>query len=122
MRWRRPSRRRWRGASMPDALPVIAVVGGSGAEGSGLAVRWAQAGYRVLLGSRTIEKAAAAAAELNENLGEARIEGLANPDAASRADVVVLTVPYAAQLPTLRELKPRLEGKILVDVTVPLVP
>jgi NADPH-dependent F420 reductase len=111
---------------MPDPLPVIAVIGGSGAEGSGLAVRWAKAGYRVLLGSRTAEKAAAAAAELNAKLGAKlgaeRIEGLANPDAAARAEIVVLTVPYEAQLPTLRALKNELAGKILVDVTVPLVP
>lgn len=107
---------------MPENLPVIAVVGGSGAEGSGLALRWAHAGYRVLLGSRTVEKAQAAASALNAKLSAARIEGLANPDAAARADIVVLTVPYAAQLPTLRELKGELAGKILVDVTVPLVP
>jgi NADPH-dependent F420 reductase len=107
---------------MPEALPVIAVIGGSGAEGSGLALRWAHAGHRVLLGSRTAEKAAAAASALNAKLGDARIEGLANPDAAARADIVVLTVPYAAQLPTLRELTAQLQGKILVDVTVPLVP
>jgi 8-hydroxy-5-deazaflavin:NADPH oxidoreductase len=106
---------------MPE-LPIIAVIGGSGAEGSGLALRWAHAGYRVLLGSRTAEKAVAAASALNAKLGDARIEGLANPDAAARGDIVVLTVPYEAQLPTLRELKAQLQGKILVDVTVPLVP
>jgi 8-hydroxy-5-deazaflavin:NADPH oxidoreductase len=103
-------------------LPVIAVIGGSGAEGSGLAVRWAKAGYRVLLGSRALERAVARASELNVQLGENRVEGLTNSGAAERAEIVVLTVPYAAQLPTLRELKPALAGKILVDVTVPLVP
>jgi 8-hydroxy-5-deazaflavin:NADPH oxidoreductase len=102
--------------------PVIAVIGGSGAEGSGLALRWAKAGYRVLLGSRGLERATAKAAELNALLGENRIEGLINSHAAERAGIVVLTVPYAAQLPTLRELKPALAGKILIDVTVPLVP
>jgi NADPH-dependent F420 reductase len=107
---------------MPDALPTIAVIGGSGAEGRGLALRWAKAGHRVLIGSRAADKAATAAAELSALLAGARLEGLANPDAASQADIVVLTVPYAAQLPTLRELKPHLAGKLLVDVTVPLVP
>jgi NADPH-dependent F420 reductase len=107
---------------MPEPLPALAVIGGSGAEGRGLVLRWARAGYRVLLGSRSAEKAQAAAGELGALLGGTRIEGAANPDAAAAADIVVLTVPYAAQLPTLRELKPVLAGKILVDVTVPLVP
>ena len=107
---------------MPEDLPALAVIGGSGAEGRGLVLRWAKAGHRVLLGSRSAEKARAAAAELNALVGGARIEGHANRDAAAAADIVVLTVPYAAQLPTLRDLKPQLAGKILVDVTVPLVP
>jgi len=106
---------------MPE-LPILAVIGGAGAEGSGLAVRWAKAGYRVLIGSRAAERAAGKAAELNALIGGSRLEGLANRDAAERAQIVVLTVPYAAQLPTLRELKPALGGKILIDVTVPLVP
>jgi NADPH-dependent F420 reductase len=106
---------------MPE-LPILAVIGGAGAEGSGLAVRWAKAGYRVLIGSRVAERAAGKAAELNALVGGSRLEGLANRDAAERAQIVVLTVPYAAQLPTLGELKAALAGKILVDVTVPLVP
>src|SRR5260221_5761777 len=106
---------------MPEA-PVIAVIGGAGAEGSGLALRWAHAGHRVLIGSRNAERAAAKASELNALIGATRLEGLDNRGAAERADIVVLTVPYAAQLPTLRDLKPALAGKILVDVTVPLVP
>ncbi len=107
---------------MPESRPTIAVIGGAGAEGSGLAVRWAKAGYRVLIGSRAAERAAGKAAELNALIAATRIEGLANREAAAGADIVVLTVPYTAQLPTLRELKPVLAGKILVDVTVPLVP
>lgn len=102
--------------------PVLAVIGGSGAEGSGLAVRWAKAGYRVLLGSRGIEKAVAKADELNSLLGSVAIKGMVNEEAASQADIAILTVPYAAQLSTLRDLKVRLAGKILVDVTVPLIP
>jgi NADPH-dependent F420 reductase len=106
---------------MPE-LPVIAVIGGAGAEGSGLAVRWAKAGYRVLIGSRSPERAAAKAAELNALIGGRNLEGRDNRAAAEAAAIVVLTVPYAAQLSTLGELKPALGGKILVDVTVPLVP
>jgi NADPH-dependent F420 reductase len=111
---------------MPESKPVLAVIGGSGAEGSGLAVRWAKAGHLVLIGSRTADKAQAAAQKLNALLGVGpgggTIEGLDNLTAATRAEIVILTVPYAGQLPTLRELKPALAGKILVDVTVPLVP
>src|SRR5258706_7630594 len=107
---------------MPDQKPVLAVIGGSGAEGSGLAVRWAKAGHKVLIGSRTADKAQAAADKLNGLLGGGAIEGLDNLTAATRAEVVVLTVPYAGQLATLRDIKGALAGKILVDVTVPLVP
>lgn len=100
---------------MSDALPVIAVIGGTGAEGSGLAMRWAQAGYRVLVGSRD----AARAAEMAVGFGA---EGMDNQAAASACDIAVLTVPYAAQRATLTDLSAALHGKILVDVTVPLVP
>lgn len=106
---------------MPEK-PVLAVIGGSGAEGSGLALRWAQAGYRVLLGSRGVERAEAKAKELNALLGKDVIAGMINSEAAEKADIAILTVPYAAQLSTLKELKGALSGKILVDVTVPLVP
>jgi NADPH-dependent F420 reductase len=107
---------------MPDTKHVIAVIGGSGAEGSGLAVRWAKAGHKVLIGSRTADKAQAAAEKLNGLLGGGTIQGLDNLTAATRAEIVVLTVPYAGQLATLRDIKGALGGKILVDVTVPLVP
>lgn len=106
---------------MPEK-PVLAVIGGSGAEGSGLALRWAQAGYRVLLGSRGVERAEAKAKELNALLGKDVIAGMINSEAAEKADIAILTVPYSAQLITLKELKGALAGKILVDVTVPLVP
>jgi NADPH-dependent F420 reductase len=107
---------------MPDQKPMLAVIGGSGAEGGGLAVRWAKAGHKVLIGSRTADKAQGAADKLNALLGGGTIEGLDNLTAATRAEVVVLTVPYAGQLATLRDIKGALAGKILVDVTVPLVP
>ncbi|MFD2182129.1 NADPH-dependent F420 reductase [Rhodoplanes azumiensis] len=100
----------------------ICVVGGTGAEGSGLAMRWARAGHRVTIGSRDAAKAAAAATELNQKLGEPLICGTASEAAVAGADVVVLTVPYAAQMATATGLKDALAGKILIDVTVPLVP
>ncbi len=104
-------------------LMTIAVLGGTGKEGKGLAYRWAKAGYRVLIGSRTAEKAQATAAELTNLLGgEATIEGIANLAAAQLADIVALAVPYTAHRETLEAVKEALKGKILIDVTVPLVP
>jgi len=108
---------------MSDLLMTIAVLGGTGKEGKGLAFRWAKAGYKVIIGSRAAEKAQAAAAEVTELLGgNASVEGLDNLTAAQKADIAVLTVPYAAHKDTLLTLKDALQGKILVDVTVPLVP
>lgn len=104
-------------------LLTIAVLGGTGKEGKGLAYRWAKAGYKVIIGSRMPEKAQAAAAEVSDMLdNKASIEGLDNLSAAKKADIAVLTVPYAAHRDTLLGLKDTLQGKILVDVTVPLVP
>lgn len=104
-------------------LLTLAILGGTGKEGKGLAYRWAKAGYRVVVGSRTPEKAQASAQELSDLLGgDAIIEGLGNLEAAQQADIVALTVPYAAHRETLEAVKDALQGKILVDVTVPLVP
>lgn len=100
---------------MSDSKPVIAVIGGTGAEGSGLAARWARAGYRVIVGSRDANKAEEGAAGIGA-------EGMDNRAAAQACDIAVLTVPFAAQRPTLEDLRDALQGKILVDVTVPLVP
>jgi NADPH-dependent F420 reductase len=106
-----------------NLLLTIAVLGGTGKEGKGLAYRWARAGYRVLIGSRTAEKAVAAANEIEEMLGTGIfIKGMNNLEAAQEADIAVLTVPYAAHRDTLESIKAELKGKILVDVTVPLVP
>jgi NADPH-dependent F420 reductase len=100
----------------------IAVLGGTGKEGSGLALRWAAAGYDVTLGSRELEKAQRAAAELNTMLGQDIVRGMTNRDAAAQADVVVMTVPYAAHAATIESVKDVAQGKVLVDVTVPLDP
>lgn len=104
-------------------LLSIAVLGGTGKEGKGLAYRWARAGYHVLIGSRDPEKANVAAGEVREMLGgEISVNGLGNLEAAKEADIVVLTVPYSAHRSTLEAVRDELQGKILVDVTVPLVP
>jgi NADPH-dependent F420 reductase len=101
---------------------VIAVLGGTGAEGSGLALRWAAKGHEVIIGSRSAERAAATALQLAQKLGPgARVRGANNLDAARVATIVVLTVPHTVQLATADEVKPELSGKILIDVTVPLV-
>jgi NADPH-dependent F420 reductase len=106
---------------MPD-LSKIAIIGGTGAEGSGLGVRLAHAGHEVIIGSRNAEKAVATAAELNGIVGGSRVSGADNVAAATAASIVLLTVPFGGQLATIREIAPQLSGKILVDVTVPLVP
>ena len=104
-------------------LLTIAVLGGTGKEGKGLAYRWAKAGYHVHLGSRDSSKAQTAATEVMGLLdGDAEVEGLTNLEAAQKADIVVLTVPYAAHASTLESVKDALNGKVLIDVTVPLVP
>ena len=104
-------------------LLSIAVLGGTGKEGKGLAYRWAKAGYHVFIGSRSADKAKAAAQDLWKMLdGNGLVEGLPNQEAAQKADVVVLTVPFAAHRETLESVKDLLKGKLLIDVSVPLVP
>jgi NADPH-dependent F420 reductase len=97
--------------------PVLAILGGTGKEGPGLAMRWANAGYKVIIGSRQQEKAQATAAELNENLGTDTIEGMQNGDAARVADISILTVVATAHRPALEGLVEALQGKLLVDAT-----
>jgi 8-hydroxy-5-deazaflavin:NADPH oxidoreductase len=98
--------------------PTIAVIGGTGDLGSALAKRWAAAGYPIVLGSRSKEKAEAAAREMN---GSA-VSGEGNRTAAAKADIVVIAVPYANHEAILNEIKPAVQGKIVVDTVVPLVP
>jgi NADPH-dependent F420 reductase len=104
--------------------PTIAVIGGTGAEGSGLAIRWAAAGYPIVIGSRSAERAEAAAQELGALVPAdgASIQGADNATAAAQADVVVLSVPYAAQADTLAQIADASRGKTLVTVNVPLKP
>ncbi len=100
---------------------TIAVLGGTGAEGYGLSLRWAQAGERVVIGSRSAERAQEAAQRILAALPDARVRGAANTDAVAEAEIVVLTVPLAAQIPTLKSVRERLlENAIVIDTTVPL--
>jgi 8-hydroxy-5-deazaflavin:NADPH oxidoreductase len=101
---------------------TVAVLGGTGKEGSGLAMRWALYGYRVLIGSRDAAKAIEKCAELNQELGGEYLVGLSNEAAAQAADIVVISVPYTAQMSTYESVRPYLNSKIVVDVTVPLLP
>ncbi len=104
--------------------PVIAVIGGTGAEGSGLIVRWAAAGYPVIIGSRSAEKAAAAAAELSALLpaGSGALSGESNAGAAAAAEVIVLSVPYASQADMAAQIVAGAQGKLVITVLVPLKP
>lgn len=104
---------------------TLAVIGGTGEEGSGLALRWAAYGYPVLIGSRSRERAVAAAAELRSMLPPelpARISGDSNAEAAAAADVIVLSVPYDSQAGILEQIREVCEGKTVVSVVVPLRP
>jgi 8-hydroxy-5-deazaflavin:NADPH oxidoreductase len=101
---------------------TIAVLGGTGHEGRGLAMRWAAAGHPVIIGSRDAERARAAAEALMGQAAGSSITGTDNRTAAERCDIAVLTVPYAAHRETLDGVKNALRHKILVDVTVPLMP
>ncbi len=101
---------------------TIAILGGTGPEGAGLAMRWAAAGYSILIGSRDSARAEATAAELRSKVPGGAISGAVNREAADLADLVVLTTPYAGQAPILAEVTPALQGKILVTAVVPLDP
>lgn len=99
----------------------IAVVGGTGKEGRGMALRWAHAGHSVFIGSRDAARAKEAAAELSAQVGHA-IQGGENGEAVAASELVVLSVPYAAHASTLSALKSALAGRVLIDITVPLQP
>ena len=98
----------------------IAIVGGTGREGRGLAMRWARAGHHVFIGSRDAERARARARELS--IAGRIVAGGDNAWAVAQAEVVLVSVPYAAHAPTFRELRAALQGRIVIDITVPLAP
>jgi NADPH-dependent F420 reductase len=112
---------------MSEEIKTIAILGGTGDLGTGLARRWVEAGYTVIIGSRTEEKAQTAMADLTAVMNERGVANIAvqameNLAAAKTADLVVITVPFSHQASTLELVKDELQGKILIDVTVPLVP
>ncbi len=100
----------------------IAILGGTGDLGTGLAIRWSRAGHEIVIGSRTLEKARTAVANLHKISPETPARAMENPDAAAAGDIVVLTVPAEHQVSTLETVREGLRGKILIDVSVPLVP
>ncbi|MEJ2757309.1 MAG: NADPH-dependent F420 reductase [Anaerolineales bacterium] len=97
--------------------PVIAIIGGTGKEGTGLALRWAHAGYKVIIGSRQEERAQATAAELNGVLGTDTITGYENSHAAAQAEICVLTVVFKFHADAVENLKDALQGRLVVDAT-----
>jgi NADPH-dependent F420 reductase len=101
---------------------TIAILGGTGDLGTGLAIRWSKAGHKIIIGSRTLEKAQNAVAELAKISPDTPADAMENGDAAAAGDIIVLTVPAEHQLSTLEGVREGLTGKILIDVTVPLVP
>ena len=103
---------------------TIGIIGGTGKEGSGLGYRWALAGHKVIIGSRQTEKALAAVEALRERIGDQNVDlsGMSNSDAVKSCDIAVVTVPFAVHASTLQGLKEELQGKLLIDVCVPLVP
>jgi NADPH-dependent F420 reductase len=100
---------------------TIAVLGGTGAEGFGLALRWARAGEKIVIGSRDAQRAEAAAARIREQSGAAEVSGAENAAACAGADVIVLTVPFEGHAALLKQVKTAITpGSIVVDATVPL--
>ena len=107
---------------MVSASKKITIVGGSGALGAGLAKRWARKGHQIIIGSRDEKRASEAATRLNNEVGTKSIIGLENKEASENGEIVVLTVPFSNHMSTLSLIAPVLDNKILIDVTVPLVP
>lgn len=107
---------------MTAALPTLAIIGGTGALGNGLARRWVRAGYPVVIGSRSKDKAESAAGEIQPTADGTAPRGADNAAAAALGDIVVITVPFSNHGAILDEIRQCVAGKIVVDATVPLVP
>ena len=105
----------------PGATRSIAILGGTGPAGTGLALRWARAGQSIIIGSRDAQRAQQVAETIQQRAGSATVTGMENAAACAAADLLVLTVPFEGQAALLKQLKPAIsEGSILVDATVPL--
>lgn len=102
--------------------PALAIIGGTGALGMGLAMRWAAAGYPVVLGSRSSERAKAAARDIEPGKGAPPVRGDDNFGAARAGDIVVIAVPFSSHDAILDEIRDAVAGKIVVDAVVPLAP
>ena len=111
---------------MTDTKSAIAVIGGTGNQGSGLAMRWAKAGHDIIIGSRDAERATQVATEITAMAPAAsewgKVRGADNLTAASEGEIVVLAVPYSNQIDTITPIAEVVKGKLLIDVTAPLVP
>jgi 8-hydroxy-5-deazaflavin:NADPH oxidoreductase len=110
------------GGAAPHGRPTLAIIGGTGALGMGLAMRWAAAGYPVVLGSRSSEKAKAAARDIEPGNGAPPVRGDDNAGAARAGDIVVIAVPFTSHDAILDEISDAVAGRIVVDAVVPLVP
>jgi 8-hydroxy-5-deazaflavin:NADPH oxidoreductase len=110
--------------SAAEEIPVrpIAIIGGTGPAGMGLALRWARAGETIIIGSRDVERARKAASAVQQRIGpHAKVSGMENSAACAAADILMLTVPFEGQAALLKKLKPTMtDGSILIDATVPL--
>jgi 8-hydroxy-5-deazaflavin:NADPH oxidoreductase len=107
---------------VPGQSPVLAVIGGTGKEGNALAARFAKAGVHVIIGSREAAKGEKAAREMNTRLGVNHVEGTSNRAAAEKADVVLLSVPYAGMQPILQDLREAVQGKVVINIASSLDP
>ncbi|MGD2247173.1 MAG: NADPH-dependent F420 reductase [Candidatus Methanofastidiosia archaeon] len=103
-------------------MKKIAIIGGTGDLGYGLALRWAQAGRDIIIGSRKEEKALKAVEEIKKDLGDdAPVQGMGNEEATKHAQIIVMSVPFQFLVPTMRQIRDALEeGDIIISVIVPL--
>ncbi len=108
--------------TQPSNYPTLAIIGGTGKEGNALAFRFAKAGVRVLIGSRDAAKAQTTANELNARIGASNVAGYSNRDAATKADIVLLSVPYDGMKPILEDLRDAVQNKIVINIASSLDP
>ena len=100
----------------------LAIIGGTGKEGNAIAFRFARVGVPVLIGSRSAEKAQAAASEMNQRIKATNVEGFSNRDAAAKADIILLSVPYDGMKPILEDVRETAQNKIVINIASALDP
>jgi NADPH-dependent F420 reductase len=101
---------------MSNPNPSLAIIGGTGKEGSAIAARFAKAGVRTIIGSRDALKAQAAATNMNTQFNIKNVEGYTNKDATAKADMVLLAIPYDGMKPILEDIKPAAKGKVIINI------